>query len=143
MKGKEKMDRELDIGYIVHQLRVMRYFLKTVLDKDLRVLLKMKTFEYIDSSEDGKPDYELFKKKLKKNLLLDRYIDNLMKKDIGKQDQRLLTVLGFGDALKLVMDQKARQKEEEANGDVLKQFIEKSQKSTKKLDWEQRVLKRF
>ena len=69
MKGKEKMDRELDIGYIVHQLRVMRYFLKTVLDKDLRVLLKMKTFEYIDSSEDGKPDYELFKKKLKKILL--------------------------------------------------------------------------
>ena len=106
------MDRELDIGYIVHQLRVMRYFLKTVLDKDLRVLLKMKTFEYIDSSEDGKPDYELFKKKIKKNLILDRYIDNLMKKkNIGIQDQRLLSVLGFGDALKLVMDQKAREKE--------------------------------
>lgn len=121
----------------------MRYFLKTVLDKDLRVLLKMKTFEYIDSSEDGKPDYELFKKKLKKNLLLDRYIDNLMKKNIGIQDQRLLTVLGFGDALKLVMEQKARQKQMEENGDVLKQFIDKSQKSTKKLDWEQRVLKRF
>lgn len=86
MKGKEKMDRELDIGYIVHQLRVMRYFLKTVLDKDLRILLKMKTFEYIDSSEDGKPDYELFKKKMKKNLLLDRYIDNLMRKNIGIQD---------------------------------------------------------
>jgi len=83
----------------------MRYFLKTVLDKDLRVLLKMKTFEYIDSSEDGKPDYELFKKKIKKNLILDRYIDNLMKKkNIGIQDQRLLSVLGFGDALKLVMD---------------------------------------
>lgn len=79
--------------------------MKTVLDKDLRVLLKMKTFEYIDSSEDGKPDYELFKKKIKKNLILDRYIDNLMKKkNIGIQDQRLLSVLGFGDALKLVMD---------------------------------------
>lgn len=65
----------------------------------------MKTFEYIDSSEDGKPDYELFKKKIKKNLILDRYIDNLMKKkNIGIQDQRLLSVLGFGDALKLVMD---------------------------------------
>jgi hypothetical protein len=86
MKGKEKMDRELDIGYIVHQLRVMRYFLKTVLDKDLRVLLKMKTFEYIDSSENDKPDYELFKKKIKKDQMLDRYIDHLMKKNIGIQD---------------------------------------------------------
>lgn len=80
------MDRELDLGYIVHQLRVMRYFLKTVLDKDMRVLLKMKCFEYIDSSEDGKPDYELYKKKMNKKLLLDRYIESLMKKNIGIQD---------------------------------------------------------
>lgn len=82
MKGKEKMDRELDVGYIVHQLRVMRYFLKTVLDKDQRVILKLKTFEFINSSEEGKPDYEVFKKKLKKDKLLDRYIDKLKSKTL-------------------------------------------------------------
>ena len=33
-KGLDRLDKEADIGYIVHQVRVMRYFLKTVLDKD-------------------------------------------------------------------------------------------------------------
>jgi hypothetical protein len=60
----------------------MRYFLKTVLDKDQRVILKLKTFEFINSSEEGKPDYEVFKKKLKKDKLLDRYIDKLKSKTL-------------------------------------------------------------
>ena len=32
--GLEKLDKEADIGYIIKQMRILRYFLRTVLDKD-------------------------------------------------------------------------------------------------------------
>ena len=40
-KGLEALDREVDIGYILDQLRITRQFLKTTLNKDQRVLLKL------------------------------------------------------------------------------------------------------
>ena len=33
-QGLEGLDKEMDIGYIIKQIRTLRYFLKTVLDKD-------------------------------------------------------------------------------------------------------------
>ena len=33
-KGKEALDKEMDLSYILRQMRILRYFLKTVLDKD-------------------------------------------------------------------------------------------------------------
>jgi len=104
-KGLEELDRECDIGYIVHNVRILRYFLKTVLDKDQRVLLKLKTSECIDSG-DEKPSTMKTKKKVNKSLLLDRYIENLQRKTLGKQDIRLLEVLGFNKALKILTDQR-------------------------------------
>ena len=33
-KGLMKLDKEADIGFIIRHIRILRYFLKTVLDKD-------------------------------------------------------------------------------------------------------------
>ena len=52
LKGRERLDREMDISYIIRHVRILRYFLKTVLDKDQRVLLKLKSTEFIPSSDD-------------------------------------------------------------------------------------------
>jgi len=41
------------MGYIVRQVRILRYFLKTVLDKDQRVLMKLKTQTFIPSEENS------------------------------------------------------------------------------------------
>ena len=98
-KGLQKLDREMDIGYIIRQVRILRYFLKTVLEKDQLALLKLKSKDHIDSAEN-KPLPQEFKRTLHQKLLLDRYIDNLQRKTLGKQDTRLLEQLGFQDALK-------------------------------------------
>ena len=52
LKGREALDKEMDIGYVIRYVRILRYFLKTVLDKDQRVLLKLKSTEFIPSSDD-------------------------------------------------------------------------------------------
>jgi hypothetical protein len=41
-RGLKALSKESDMGYILHQLRTTRYFLRTVLEKDQRVLLKLK-----------------------------------------------------------------------------------------------------
>ena len=33
-KGNEKLGKEMDLAFIVRHIRILRYFLKTVLDKD-------------------------------------------------------------------------------------------------------------
>ena len=53
LKGRERLDKEMDISYIVKHVRILRYFLRTVLDKDQRVLLKLKSTEFIPSSDDA------------------------------------------------------------------------------------------
>ena len=34
LKGRDRLDKEMDISYVVKHIRILRYFLKTVLDKD-------------------------------------------------------------------------------------------------------------
>ena len=34
LKGREALNKEMDIGYVIRYVRILRYFLKTVLDKD-------------------------------------------------------------------------------------------------------------
>ena len=34
LKGRERLDQEMDISYVIRYVRILRYFLKTVLDKD-------------------------------------------------------------------------------------------------------------
>jgi len=42
-RGLKALNKEADLGYILHQLRTTRYFLRCVLEKDQRVLLKLKS----------------------------------------------------------------------------------------------------
>ena len=53
----------MDIGYIIRHVRILRYFLKTVLEKDQLALLKLKTKDRIDS-EENKPLPQEFKRTL-------------------------------------------------------------------------------
>ena len=34
IKGMESLDKEMDIAYIIRQVRILKYFLQTVLEKD-------------------------------------------------------------------------------------------------------------
>ena len=101
----------MDIAFIIRHVRILRYFLKTVLDKDQRLLLKLKSTEYIPSSDDENQPIKGEKKHKRKELMLQRYVENLQKKNLSKQDVRLLEVLGFQDALKIITDEKRRQME--------------------------------
>ena len=69
----------MDIGYIMKQARNMRYFLKTVLEKDQRALLKLRASQLITTSSEN--DMKVIEgreeKKIRHDLLLDRVIDNL------------------------------------------------------------------
>ena len=60
----------MDIGYVIRYVRILRYFLKTVLDKDQRVLLKLKSTEFIPSSEDDRKPKPNETKKKNKDLIL-------------------------------------------------------------------------
>lgn len=97
------MNKECDLAYIVKHVRILRYFLRTVLDKDQRVLLKLKAKEYLDD-ENEKPNTWEFKRKINKDLLLDQYIEFIQRKNLTKQDERLMSVLGFKDSFKLITD---------------------------------------
>lgn len=33
-KGRDMLDKEMDVAFIIRHIRILRYFLKTVLDKD-------------------------------------------------------------------------------------------------------------
>lgn len=55
-QGLDKLNKEADLGFIIKNIRIMRYFLKTVLSKDQRVLLKLKAKDLVTSAdEDWKP----------------------------------------------------------------------------------------
>ena len=72
-RGLNRLDKEADLGYIIKNVRIMRYFLRTVLDKDQRVLLKLKAKEFLNSDNE-KPVLTEFRRKYDKKLLLDLYI---------------------------------------------------------------------
>lgn len=121
-QGLDKLNKEGDIGYIIKQIRVMRYFLKTVLEKDQRVLLKMKSRDIVTSADENQVDKAAFKKKLNKGKLLERYVETLQKKIPTPQDARLLNVLGQGEAYELLTQQKEKAQQNTVE-DVVKNFI--------------------
>ena len=77
---------------MIKNIRIMRYFLKTVLTKDQRVLLKLKNKDVVASADESKP--VAMKKKLNKKLLLENYVDFMSKKKLSQEDSRLFKVLG-------------------------------------------------
>ena len=48
----DKLNKEADLGFIIKNIRIMRYFLKTVLSKDQRVLLKLKAKDLVTSADE-------------------------------------------------------------------------------------------
>ena len=109
IKGMEALDKEMDIAYIIRQVRILRYFLRTVLDHDQYCLLKMKSTKLIESSDDeNEPILSKERKKYNKDAVLDRLIDQLQRKQLSKQDVRLLEVLGFDETLKILMEERTK-----------------------------------
>ena len=53
-KGVEKMNKELVIGVVLNALRRFAFFYKTMLDRNQRNLLKLKSSKFIPSSDDMK-----------------------------------------------------------------------------------------
>ena len=79
------------------------------------MLLKLKSTQYIPSSEDeNKPIPGVERLKKRKNVILDRYIDFMQRKTLGKQDHKLLETLGFGQTLKLLIDDQKEEERKEA-----------------------------
>ena len=72
-------------------------------------MLKLKSKELIESSCDERHNKSSYAKKFKENLLLETYVDNLQRKTLGKQDVRLLDVLGFGECLSILTKQKDKE----------------------------------
>lgn len=93
-QGLDKLNKEGDLGYIIKNIRVMRYFLKTVLEKDQRVLLKLKDKEIVSSADSDAPPGNELRKKQNKKLLLENYVDFMQKKQLTAEDERLFKVLG-------------------------------------------------
>lgn len=54
------------------------------------MLLKLKSTEFIDSSEDDRKAGNDTKKVKHKDMILQRYVEELQKKTLGKMDFRLL-----------------------------------------------------
>ena len=92
---------------MIRHVRILRYFLKTVLDKDQRILLKLKSTEFIPSSDDEKVPTGSRRRVKNKDMILRRYVESLQKKTFGKMDMRLLQVLGFKDVIKILTEEKS------------------------------------
>lgn len=54
-QGLDRLNKECDLAHMIKSLRIMRYFLKTVLAKDQRVLLKLKAKDLVESQDENKP----------------------------------------------------------------------------------------
>ena len=109
----------------------MRYFLKTVLSKDQRTLLKLKSKEIVPSDDpetkknkNQKPNAV---KKLNKKLLMETYIDFMQKKEMTKEDNNLFKVLGLMETHDLIVRQK-QIKEQNTVEDAVNEFLKKKNK---------------
>eukprot|EP00347_Sterkiella_histriomuscorum_P022902 403336727 len=108
LKGRQRLDKEMDLGYIIHNIRKVKYLMKILLDKDQRRLLQLKTTELV-SSDEGYDEDEV-KKKLKKDKLIDLYVDVLRSKKLKRSDNKLLEITGFRNVLSVLNSQKAYEK---------------------------------
>lgn len=105
-KGEDRINKELDVLYILKNIRKIKYLMKILLDKDQRRLLRLKQTELISSDMD-EYDPNDFKKHLNKNKLINLYIDNLRSKKLKRSDIKLLEVTGFRKVIDLLNKQRA------------------------------------
>ena len=70
------------------------------------MLLKLKSTEFIPSSEDERKAHSNMRKVKHKDEILQRYVEELQKKTLGKMDFRLLEVLGFKETIRILTEEK-------------------------------------
>ena len=69
----------------------------------------MKTTKLIPSSDDEtKPPLDEARKKYNKDKLLEQLIKQLQRKQLSKQDVKLLEVLGFSETLQILMEERTQ-----------------------------------
>lgn len=105
-KGEDQINRELDVLNILKSIRKIKYLMKILLDKDQRRLLKLKTTKFI-SSDIEEYDPNDFKKHMKKNNLVNLYVDNLRRKKLKRSDIKLLEITGFKKVIDLLDKKRA------------------------------------
>ncbi len=105
-KGEDRINKELDVLYILKNIRKIKYLMKILLDKDQRRLLRLKQTEQISSDLD-EYDPNDYKKHINKNKLINIYIDNLRSKKLKRSDIKLLEITGFRKVIDLLNKQKA------------------------------------
>ncbi|CDW77920.1 UNKNOWN [Stylonychia lemnae] len=108
LKGRQMLNKEMDIAWIVHQIRKVKYLMKILLDKDQRRLFQLKRTQQISSDEGY--DEDDYKKKLRKDKLIDLYVDVLRTKKLKRSDNKLLEITGFKNVLSILNSQKAYEK---------------------------------
>ena len=72
------------------------------------MLLKLKSTEFIPSSDDHRKPTSSQRKVKHKELILRRYVEEIQKKTIGKMDIRLLEVLGFKDTIRILTEERTK-----------------------------------
>ena len=82
--------------------------MKILLDKDQRRLFQLKRTEKVSSDEGY--DEDDTKKSLKKDKLIDLYVDVLRTKKLKRSDNKLLEITGFKNVLSILNSQKAYEK---------------------------------
>jgi len=100
-KGEDRINKEMDVLYIMKNIRKIKYLMKILLDKDQRRLLHLKQTEYI-SSDLEEYDPNDYNKKLLKNKLLNLYVDNIRRKKLKRSDIKLLEITGFKKVIDLL-----------------------------------------
>jgi hypothetical protein len=93
------------------------------------VLLNLKKSENVSSDSDSSKDFpvEQYKKKVKSQVLLDRYTDFIRKKEITEEDARLFKVLGQTEAYTILIAQKEKEKGNTVE-DHYKRFLRQKEK---------------
>jgi hypothetical protein len=145
-QGLDRLNKEADIGYIINQIRIMRYFLKTTLSKDQRTLLKIKAREIVPSDDPDKPNRNDFVKKLNRKKLMETYVDFMQKKPLTIEDKRLFEALKMPKTYELLVKQKELAKQNSVE-DAVSKFLQVKTKEGVSLSnaavWERKVIKRY
>jgi hypothetical protein len=100
--GLEHIDKDLDIGNIIKKIRTLNFFMKIILEKDQRKLLKLRSSKLIHSDEEWANSIFMKKKYVNQNLMLDLFVDNLRRKLISDIDIKMLKITGLSEIIDIL-----------------------------------------
>jgi len=100
--GLEKVDKSLDISNIVLKLRQLNFFMKMMLQRDHRKLLKLRGSQFIASDLDYDDSIFKVKKCMNKEKMLNLIVDNIRGKKMELIDIKLLQQAGLNDVIQIL-----------------------------------------